>query len=101
MGEETAPTLGYTAGCELIGADVATTGAADGTGANTVNDGAVDACTAGAAEDVDTAGCANVVAGVTTAPAGSCSPGTWSTISRGIASPFCTATASRRARVSG
>ena len=86
MGEETAPTLGYTVGCELIGADVETTGAigadvatigtVDATGANTVDDGAADAYTAGATEDVAPAGCAKVVAGVTTAPAGSCSPGT-------------------------
>ena len=76
MGEETAPTLGCTVGCELIGADVATIGAAAATGANTVDDGAADAYTAGAAEEVGAAGCAKVVAGVTTAPAGSCSPGT-------------------------
>ena len=101
VGEETAPMLGCTAGCKLIGADVATIGAAGATGANTVVDGAADAYTTGAAGEVDVAGCANVVAGVTKAPAGNCSPGTWSTISRGIASPFCTATASRRARVSG
>ena len=76
MGEETAPTLGCTVGCELIGADFATIGAAAATGANTVDDGAADVNAAGAADDVGPAGCANVVAGVTTAPAGSCSPGT-------------------------
>ena len=87
--------LGYTAGCKLIGTDIATIGAAGATGANTVDDGAADAYTAGVAEEVDAAGCANVVAGVTTAPGGSCLPGTWFTIFHGIASPFCTATLSR------
>ena len=43
MGEETAPTLGYTVGCKLIGADVATIGAADATGTSIVDDGTVDA----------------------------------------------------------
>ena len=76
MGEETAPTLGYTVSCELIGVDFATTSAADGTGANTVDNGAADACTAGAEGAYDATGYATVVAGVTIAPAGNCSPGT-------------------------
>ena len=86
--------LGCTAGCKLIGAGIATVGAAGATGADTDIDGAADTYTAGAAGEDDATGCANVVAGVTIAPAGSCSPRTWSTISRSIASPFCTATAS-------
>ena len=86
--------LGCTAGCKLIGADVATVGATGATGANTDINGAADAYNADTAGEVDATGCANAVVGVTIAPAGSCLPGTWSTISRGIASPFCTATVS-------
>ena len=97
MGEETVPTLSCTAGCKLIGTDFATvgaTGATDATGANTAIDGASDAYAVGAEGAADATGYANMVAGVTISPAGSYSPRTWSTISRAIASPFCTATAS-------
>ena len=95
MGEETVPTLGCTACCELIGADIATIGATGATGADTDINGAADTYTAGAAGEDDATGCANVVAGVTIAPAGSCLPETWSTISCSIASPLCTATVSQ------
>ena len=94
MGEETAPTLSCTASCKLIGADVATVGATGDMGTNTDINSAADAYTAGAAGEVDATGCANMVAGVTIASVGSCLPGTPSTISRGIASPSCTATMS-------
>ena len=81
--------LGCAACCKLIGADVATVGA---TGANTDIDGADDAYTVGATVEDNTAGCVNMVVGITMAP--SRSPGTWSTISRGFASSFHTAIAS-------
>ena len=58
MGEETVPKLGCTAGCKLIGANLATVGATDATGANTDIDGAAEAYTAGAAGEDDTTVCA-------------------------------------------
>ena len=71
MGEETVPMLGCTAGYKLIGTDIATIGATGATGANTDIHGAADAYTAGAAGEVDATGCANMVVGVTIAPADS------------------------------
>ena len=99
--KEPVPMLGCTAGCKLIGADIATVGATGATGANTDIDGAAEAYTAGAAGEDNTTGCANMVVGVTIAPAGICSPRTWSTISCRIASPFYTTTTSQRALLLG